>query len=196
MGSADCRAYSRNKRGIAGSLVWINFDRHALLNLFAKAAGRFVSTIDEIRPQFQDDGVSLLDQTAIFNSKLVRTSGVPIGATINLLDNVALNAVSSFKALAQPWYTDQILPFDVTLAGTKEYGAWTWSLPRPAPLCHPPPPLPRGLLQPVRKIYNRISCKNFRLRSAATLRITGMALRDGATTGAAVALDGSLVRGP
>jgi len=33
--------------------------------------------------------------------------------------------VSSFKALAQPWYTDQILPFDVTLAGTNEYGAAT-----------------------------------------------------------------------
>jgi hypothetical protein len=27
------RACSRNKRGIAGSLIWINFDRHALLNL-------------------------------------------------------------------------------------------------------------------------------------------------------------------
>lgn len=30
MGSPDPRAFSRNKRGVAGSLVWINFDRHAL----------------------------------------------------------------------------------------------------------------------------------------------------------------------
>jgi hypothetical protein len=35
MGSPDARAYSRNKRGIAGSLIWINFDRHALLNLIS-----------------------------------------------------------------------------------------------------------------------------------------------------------------
>ena len=113
--SAGARAYSRNKRGVAGALVWINFDRHALLNLFAKARGKFVATKDEIRPQFQDDGVTLLDQTAIFNSQLTRTSGVAIGANIGALDNVAINAVSSFKALAQPWYSDQILPFDVTL---------------------------------------------------------------------------------
>ena len=32
MGSADS-SFSRNKRGIAGSLIWVNFDRHALLDL-------------------------------------------------------------------------------------------------------------------------------------------------------------------
>jgi hypothetical protein len=41
MGSADPRYYSRNKRGIAGSIIWINFDRHALLALFNKARGKF-----------------------------------------------------------------------------------------------------------------------------------------------------------
>ena len=55
MGSADPRSYSRNKRGIAGSLIWINFDRHALLDLFAKAQGRFLANIDDIRPQFRAD---------------------------------------------------------------------------------------------------------------------------------------------
>jgi hypothetical protein len=46
MGSADPRAYSRNKRGIAGNLIWINFDRNALLNLFhfATAAMRPTGT--------------------------------------------------------------------------------------------------------------------------------------------------------
>jgi hypothetical protein len=52
MGSPDARAYSRNKRGIAGSLIWINFDRHALLNLIQSCAGTFVADIDEIRPQY------------------------------------------------------------------------------------------------------------------------------------------------
>jgi hypothetical protein len=48
MGSADPRAYSRNKRGIAGSLIWINFDRHALLQVFRKARGRFLANKDDI----------------------------------------------------------------------------------------------------------------------------------------------------
>ena len=55
MGSADPRSYSRNKRGIAGSLVWINFDRHALLDLVYKLGGSFVANVDDLRPQFQTD---------------------------------------------------------------------------------------------------------------------------------------------
>jgi hypothetical protein len=85
MGSADPRAYSRNKRGIAGSLVWINFDRHALLNVFRKAAGKFVADVDEIRPQFQD---STVDSAAVFSSSVVRSIGPSVGATIDQLDNL------------------------------------------------------------------------------------------------------------
>jgi hypothetical protein len=54
-------AYSRNKRGIAGSLIWINVDHHALLNLFYNAKGKLVADKDEIRPQFQE----LSDSSAI-----------------------------------------------------------------------------------------------------------------------------------
>ena len=34
-----------------------------------------------------------------------------------------MTAVSGMKEEAKPWYSDQILPFDITLAGTNEYGA-------------------------------------------------------------------------
>lgn len=120
MGSADPRAYSRNKRGIAGSLVWINFDRHALLNVFRKARGKFVADVEEIRPQFQD---SSIDSSAIFSSSLVRTTGPSVGATIDQLDNLTLDEVGGLQELATPWYSDQILPFDITLAAANEYGA-------------------------------------------------------------------------
>lgn len=123
MGSADVRAFSRNKRGVAGSLIWINFDRHALLNVFRKAMGRFVANVDDVQPQFQPDINGFLNQTAIFNSQLVRTVGPDVSATIDQLDNIPIDAVSSFKTLAAPWYSDQILPFDITLAGTNEMGA-------------------------------------------------------------------------
>jgi hypothetical protein len=125
MGSPDCRAYSRNKRGVAGSLIWINFDRHALLNVFRKARGRFLAWKDDIRPQFRSDVQEFLDQTAIFTSSLARTVGPNVSGTIDQLDNIAVETVSGLKELAAPWYSDQILPFDITLAGTNEVGAAT-----------------------------------------------------------------------
>ena len=33
--------------------------------------------------------------------------------------------MSGFKTEAKPWFSDQILPFDITLAGTNENGAAT-----------------------------------------------------------------------
>jgi hypothetical protein len=80
MGSPDPRAYARNKRGIAGSLVWINFDRHELLNVFRKAKGKFVADVDEIRPQYQD---STVDGSAIFTSSIVRSIGPSVGSTMS-----------------------------------------------------------------------------------------------------------------
>ncbi len=125
MGSADIRAFSRNKRGVAGSLIWVNFDRHALLNIFRKTRGRFVANVDDVQPQFQPDTNSFLDQTAIFNSSLVRDVGPDVSATIDQLDNIPVDAVSALKTLAAPWYSDQILPFDITLSGANEMGAAT-----------------------------------------------------------------------
>jgi hypothetical protein len=120
MGSANCRSYSRNKRGIAGGLIWINFDRHSLLNLFKKARGKFLADVDEIRPQYQD---STVGASAVFTSSLVRDVGPSIGATIDQIDNLSISEVGGSKELADPWYSDQILPFDVTIAGANEYGA-------------------------------------------------------------------------
>lgn len=130
MGSADPRAFSRNKRGIAGSLIWINFDRHALLNLIYQAAGHFVSNTDDLRPQYTPGDSSIgQSQTAIFQSTLSRDpqSGLPVGRTIDQLDVLGQGSVASNKTVARPWYSDQILPFDITLQGVNEVGAATGS---------------------------------------------------------------------
>jgi hypothetical protein len=119
MGSPDARAYSRNKRGIAGSLIWINFDRHSLLNLIQQCAGTFVADIDEIRPQY----TSTTNGGAVFQSSLVRSAGIPVSATIDQLDTQTLSSAGQNVQLASPWYSDQVLPFDVTLSGANEYGA-------------------------------------------------------------------------
>jgi hypothetical protein len=59
----------------------------------------------------------------VFNSTTVRDIALPVNATIENLDSIPLSEVQGFKALALPWYTDQILPFDVTIAAANEYGA-------------------------------------------------------------------------
>jgi len=124
MGSPDPRAYSRNKRGIAGSLIWVNFDRHALLYLFYQAKGMFVAQSDEIRPQYLNPNQNgQVSGTAVFNAGIVRDVGPTIGANISAIDALTLTGVGGLAELASPWYSDQILPFDITLAATNEYGA-------------------------------------------------------------------------
>ncbi len=115
MGSPDPRAFSRNKRGVAGSLVWINFDRHALLDVVRKSAGKFLANLDDIRPQFRVAVDEYIGQTAIFDASLVRDSGAPVNATIDQTA-LQLSEVSGFKEEAAPWTSDQILPFDIILA--------------------------------------------------------------------------------
>jgi hypothetical protein len=78
---------------------------------------------DDIRPQFQQDFDLTTDQTGVFNSTLTRDVAVPVNATTDELDNIPLSEVQGFKEPALPWYSDQVLPFDVTIAAANEYGA-------------------------------------------------------------------------
>ena len=108
---------------IAGSIIWVNFDRHAFLDLVYKLGGQFIANTDDLRPQFMTNQNAFLSQNAIYQSSLVRPSGQPSSATIDQFDGQPVSAVSGFKQEASPWYSDQILPFDITLAGTNEQGA-------------------------------------------------------------------------
>jgi len=124
MGSADVRSFSRSKRGVAGSLVWVNFDRHALLDVIKRNGGKFVSDIDEIRPPFRILENDFLGQTAIFSSSIRRGNDFPLTATLQAQRLTStVSEVQGHKALANAWYADQVLPFDITLTAANEYGA-------------------------------------------------------------------------
>ena len=118
MGSADPRAFSRGKRGIAGTLIFIMFDRHALLGVlggYSSDGGLlFQSDIDDIRPQFTNPSA--------MTSNLTSTSGRTAADTVQNQES-PLTSVGSDQELATAWYTDQIPPFDITLAAANEYGA-------------------------------------------------------------------------
>lgn len=120
MGSADPRAFSRGKRGIAGTLIFIMFDRHVILSTlggYATDGGlKFQSDKDDIRPDFRQSPL------AITTPNLTSSSGrTAADAVQNQESN--LTSLASDQELASPWYADQIPPFDVTLAAANEYGA-------------------------------------------------------------------------
>jgi hypothetical protein len=95
------------------------------LSLIHKFGGKFITNSDDVRPAFRSDTLLQADQTAIFQSSLVRDVGPNVSGTIDQLDNIPISSVSSLAEAAAPWYADQVLPFDVTLCGTNEMGAAT-----------------------------------------------------------------------
>jgi len=62
---------------------------------------------------------------AVFGSTVVRDLGPQFGAstTIDQLDSIAITQAGQMQEVVAPWYSDQILPFDVTITGANEYGA-------------------------------------------------------------------------
>lgn len=85
------------------------------------AKATFVADKDEIRPQYQ----SPVSGAAVFSSTVVRDLGPQFGAgsTIDQLDSIPITQAGQLQEVVAPWYSDQILPFDVTITGGNEYGA-------------------------------------------------------------------------
>ena len=124
MGSADPRSFSRGKRGIAGTLILMMFDRHALLGAMGGAMGdgsaQFLSDKDDLRPDFTVDA-SRISENATANDIISASTRQVDSAVEDQETN--FGSVSSDQEIATPWYSDQLLPFDVTLAGANEYGS-------------------------------------------------------------------------
>jgi hypothetical protein len=116
MGKADPRSFARGKRGIAGSLIFIVFDRHAILERFKNAL--FSADKDEfgIRNKVAD-----MPSTAFFGTGAENAAD---GQGLFTTENDGTGVVTGFNQSDQhPWYSDQIPPFDIVLAAANEYGA-------------------------------------------------------------------------
>jgi hypothetical protein len=100
MGRADPRAFSRGKRGIAGSLIFTVFDRQILLEAL-KEQSIFWADTEEVTAtnQRRSDGFSITPQAG-------RGSSDRLGSAVP----------------ARPWYEDQIPPFTIVLVAINEYG--------------------------------------------------------------------------
>jgi hypothetical protein len=107
LGEANPRAFSRGKRGIAGSLIFIQFDTHAILEQFdgdkAGTLGMFIKKKHEVDPS------DLREQTG------------PAQRTGEMLSNNG-DDPTQMGELAKAFYADQLPPFDVTVAALNELG--------------------------------------------------------------------------
>lgn len=111
MGEADPRSFSRSKRGIAGSLVFVVFDRSALLE--AMRDRPYIANKYSIPNGFEIADVNV-DTIEIAPG----ITGPAVGTAAVTVSRVAID-----KVLAAPNYLDQVLPFDVVITASNEYGA-------------------------------------------------------------------------
>jgi hypothetical protein len=124
MGSADPRSFSRGKRGIAGTLIFIMFDRAPLIGTLGMFSDQdpglyFLSDKDEVRPA----NSSL--PTAGSLAETLATAGTGLGGLgpVGTAQTPLTSSILDDKVGSLAWYADQIPPFDVTLAAANEYGS-------------------------------------------------------------------------
>lgn len=118
MGSADPRSFSRGKRGIAGSMIFLVFDRSALLHSLQESA-YYLANEYELSYEQRERGTIANDRVDILPEGADPSQS--IGA-VESQDPRVYTANAAQKVIATARYHDQILPFDVTLSAANEYG--------------------------------------------------------------------------
>jgi hypothetical protein len=127
LGSPDPRAFARGKRGIAGTLIFVMFDQHALLEELSGLL--FQSDVDDLHPDYDASAASRRELDASLVSTSGRLPSTPLGGGIasapSLIQQESdlVSFVNDDQVAAMPWYTDQIPGFDITLAAANEHGA-------------------------------------------------------------------------
>lgn len=118
MGSADPRSFSRGKRGIAGSAIFLVFDRSGLIHSLRENAF-YLANRYEVRsvPPFNQ----------LQNTQSVNLTAFQQGAVVGSIGTEQIrgqfgNVISTDKVLARARYHDQIPPFDIVLTAANEYG--------------------------------------------------------------------------
>lgn len=115
MGSAEPRSFSRGKRGIAGNLVFVTFNRDALLEELKDGP-----QIQKYRANDYTNSTGAAQFTSIedWDAHMSSLSG---GGTNNG-DGTTGKTVSDMVDKYTARYADEILPFDITITFANEYG--------------------------------------------------------------------------
>jgi hypothetical protein len=122
MGSADPRSFSRGKRGIAGSFVFLVFDRSALISEMRNQRRNYFANRYELF-----DGEQEVTEVQGGSASIINPSVGTVGASIVTAGNVPGlgrrgNVITNDKVIASPVYSDQVPPFDIVITAANEYG--------------------------------------------------------------------------
>lgn len=116
MGSPDPRSITRGKRAIGGSLIFVVFDREALVSTLRK---------DEALRPYMRNGARNLDPTsgAFQSNQTANASAAAANAGAPTLSAAQLDAQSRLAENDLNFnFADQILPFDIVITYANEYG--------------------------------------------------------------------------
>jgi len=125
MGSADPRSFSRGKRGIAGTLIFIIFDRHPLLGTFGVVNEKFGDGTFLPFMSDKDDFIPAISQDPSISTNVpIATAGAPDTAADFTQLESPIASIDEDQVPRSAWYSDQLPPFDITLAAANEYGSF------------------------------------------------------------------------
>lgn len=116
MGSPDPRSFSRGKRGIAGSLVFIVFDRNALLEELKKEYDGLPSV--KGFQTFAANVGSYADE--ILRGALTKEGYAGIARWDEIMTSLGYSQMIERQAPIK--YVDQLPPFNITVSYSNEYG--------------------------------------------------------------------------
>lgn len=137
MGSPDARSFSRGKRGISGSLVFVQFDRDALMEEMRKeyTGAPSMQKFQQFKANVGLDGASgklgledqILNGLKSTSSTGANTYGVATwDEQMTKLGYAGTNGKGfdedNLTDFYSPEYADQLMPFNITVSMANEYG--------------------------------------------------------------------------
>lgn len=119
MGSAEPRSFSRGKRAIAGNLVFVSFNRDALLSELASSQkiSKYHGNDMNYFVQNDEPRFKSVEDWDKYMSALSNATNL-LGGQGDTETQVAKLVTNS----ATPIYADELLPFDITITFANEYG--------------------------------------------------------------------------
>lgn len=118
MGKKDPVSFARGKRAIAGSLVFMQFDKEPILRILGNT--KVLVGVDELRPEFRADEIIPVAGTTVTPAGGTASVNAPGNTIENQQTNIT--EAGSDRIAANPWLADQCPPFDVVLTAANEYG--------------------------------------------------------------------------
>jgi len=130
LGSPSARATARGKRQINGALVFSIIDRDGLVKAMARQTDQKVFLSHDEQANYANTALQAIPEdlndrarTALLGGGTIGVSGVVGGGNYTPFVSKSIFHPDNFGSASTPFIADQLLPFDITIIGTPEYGS-------------------------------------------------------------------------